>query len=255
MENKSSDRLLKILEYVILARQPLKLSEIAQGTCINQSTVLRYLTTLINNDYLRQDSETFKYSPTYKLKTLGNYIDVDSELSSIARPYLIKLSNEFGESVCMSKEENMHCIYIDTVQSTHMLATFQKKGSLSPMHCTGNGKLLLLNYNEEKLDKLISTRGLKRYTPYTITDKQELIAELDLIRKRGYAYDNQEREIGVRCIAFPVYNSNDEVIAGISVTGPVGRMTDEFLDPKINILRQAALSISRELGYYDFHEQ
>ena len=253
MENKSSNKLLKVLEFIVLKRQPLKLAEIAQGTNINQSTVLRYLTALISNNYIKQDSETLKYSPTYKLKTLANYIDIDQELRSVARPYLLELSKEFNESICISKEENMWSIYIDAIQSHHTLATFQKIGSLSPLHCTGNGKLLLLNYDADKLNQFISIRGLPRYTPYTITDKQKLVEELNKIRSRGYAYDNQERELGVRCIAFPVYNSQSKIIAGISVTGPINRMTDEFLQSKIKYLKHATEEIYIKLEYNSFN--
>lgn len=250
MESKSGDKLLKILEYVVLKEEPLRLLDVAKGMEMNTATALRYLTTLVNCGYIEQNAETLKYRPTYKIKGLATHINRDGELSMIARPYLESIAERMGESVCISVEANRKAVYIDVIHSTkNTLIAFQRAGTYSPLHCTGNGKLLLLNYTADELDQYIKETGLKKYTGHTITKRQALMKELAIVRKRGYAYDEQEREEGIRCIAFPIRNAEGRVIAGVSVSGPVERMTDETLNPNIPFLQDQVFQISRKMGY------
>lgn len=251
MESKSGDKLLKIMEYVILQEEPLRLLDVAKGMEMNSATALRYLTTLVNSGYIEQNPETLKYRPTYKIKGLATHINRDGELNMIARPYLENIAERVGESVCISVEANGKAVYIDVIHSTkNTLIAFQRAGTYSPLHCTGNGKLLLLNYTEEEIDHYIETTGLRKYTEHTITNKKVLMKELDLVRKRGYAYDEQEREDGIRCIAFPIRNAEGKVIAGVSVSGPIERMSDEILNPNISYLREQVMQISEKMGYH-----
>ncbi len=117
------------------------------------------------------------------------------------------------------------------------------------MHCTGVGKLILSDFPEEKIDEMISRKGLAKYTEYTIVTKEHLMQELDTIRKQGYAYDNQECELGARCIALPINDYSGHVIASISVTGPVGRMTDEFIQKNLPVISGVAKEISYQFGF------
>ena len=98
-------------------------------------------------------------------------------------------------------------------------------GLMNAMHCTGNGKLILQQYSDDQLNKLIAAKGLTRYTDHTITTKEALLDELEKIRKRGYAIDNEECEIGARCVACPICDYTGNIIAGVSITGPSTRIT------------------------------
>ncbi len=249
MENKTGDRLLNILEYVITAERPLRLIEIAKGLGINSSTALRYLNTLVLAGYVEQNQDSLKYLPTYKIQALANHINLKSDLRNYARPVLEKLAELFGESVCMSIEQNMRAVYIDTIRSIHSLTTFQEVGGTSPMHCTGNGKILMLNFSEEQIDEYIELRGLKKYTEYTITDKDSLMRELADIREKGFARDREEREYGVSCLSFPVYNYKNEVIAGVSITGPKERMAGITNDKHFTEARHLVSGLSVRFGY------
>ena len=117
------------------------------------------------------------------------------------------------------------------------------------MHCTGNGKLCLLNYSEEQLDRLICQRGLPRFTEYTLTTKEALMERLEEIRKVGYACDEEECEIGMRCLAYPIRDYTRRIIGGISITGPSSRLNSEVLMNKAHYLQTAAEEISSKLGY------
>lgn len=251
--NQSGEKLLNVLEFIILKGEPQRLQDVAGELGMNKSTALRFLKTLVNAGYIDQDPETSKYAATYKICALANKVDLYTELRKIARPYLEQLAKIFGESVNMAVEDKMTSVYVDVIRgSSQSLVTVQKIGNAAPMHCTGNGKVLLLNYSDQDLERLIRVKGLTKYTEYTLTTKEALKEELTKIRERGYAYDEQERELGARCLAFPIYGDKGKVIAGMSVTGPQNRMTDEMLLPKLEAFREITMEISHRLGYQAF---
>lgn len=248
--NKSAEKMLSIVEYMAKYGEPVRLLDISQALNINASTALRFLITLVNKNFVEQDCETLKYYLTYKICAIANKVNMHIDLRAVARPYMKELIVVFGESVCMSLEENMRSVYIEVVKdSSQTLMSMQNVGNPVPMHCTGNGKILLLNYSEDQIDRLIEVRGLTKYTDNTITNKWQLQKELDKIRERGYAYDEEEREIGSRCVAFPIYDDSGKVIAGLSITGPKDRLNDQFIEPRLEVFRKIAMEISRKMGY------
>jgi DNA-binding IclR family transcriptional regulator len=247
---QSGEKILSVLEYLILKQKPVRLLDIAKDMNMTNTSVTRYLNTLMDKKYVEQNQETLKYSATYKIVALANHVRTHTDLKQIARPYLEQLAKIFGESVNISVEESMRSVYIDVIRmSNSSLMTIQHVGNAAPMHCTGNGKILLLNYSDEDLDHFIETQGLPQFTKNTYVTKESLKEELNRIRERGYAYDDEEREVGIRCLAFPVYDVQGKIIAGVSVTGPKERMTDEFLEKRIDKFRDITLQISRKLGY------
>lgn len=144
----------------------------------------------------------------------------------------------------------MQMVYIDVVAGSHQtLMSLQQVGNVSPMHCTGNGKLALINYSDGRLDELIARRGLHRFTQNTLTTKAALKAELAAIRAEDVAYDREECELGIRCIACPIRDHTGAVVAGISITGPAVRMNDEMLAQLREPLHHAAVQISRSIGW------
>ncbi len=248
--NQSSDKLLKLLEFLSTQGDPLRLIDIAKALDMNSSTVLRFLTTLINNDYVAQEPETSKYYLTYKLCALGQQIKSHKQLSTTTAPYLQELAKTVGETCCLAINQNNQVVYIDVVESPgQIVKAMQRIGNIAPLHCTGIGKLLLTNYTEEQIDTLVNHVGLAKYTEKTLTTKEALLKELEEVKAKGYAYDNEECEIGTRCISFPIYDYSDKVIAGFSVTGPSIRLNDEFFDQWIPTLHALSLKLSHLFGY------
>ena len=248
--NQSSEKLLKLLEFLSTQGEPLRLIDIAKALDMNSSTVLRFLTTLINNDYVAQEPETSKYYLTYKLCALGQQIKGHKQLSTTTAPYLQELARNVGETCCLAINQGNQVVYIDVVESPgQIVKAMQRIGHIAPLHCTGIGKLLLTNYSEEQIDALIAHTGLTRYTDKTITTKEELLKELALVKSRGYAYDNEECELGTRCISFPIYDYSDRVIAGFSVTGPSVRLNDELFEKWIPYMHNLSIKLSHLFGY------
>ena len=254
LSNQSTEKALAILELLAQSSEPVRLRDLSRTLSINASTALRFLTTLQNCGYVEQEADTQRYYLTYKICRLANQVSSHTQLQSITHPYLQRLSEQFEEVLCVSVERDMTMVYVDVASGPEQtLMSLQRVGNTSPMHCTGNGKLLLLNYTPEQLDEMIRRKGLPRYTQNTITTREGLVLELERIRREGLAYDNEECEMGVRCLACPIYDHTGKVMAGMSVTGPASRMTDEKLQRIRGRLSEAAKKISEVFGYSPKH--
>ena len=116
------------------------------------------------------------------------------------------------------------------------------------MHCTGVGKALFIGMTNEEIDRVIAERGLKRYTPSTITNRDRLLQEIERARKEGVAYDNEELDIGVKCIAAPIFDRAGRVVASISISGPAQRFMPDAIPRMEAEVKKAAREISMTLG-------
>ena len=250
--NQSGEKLLKIMEFIADQGAPVRVLDIAKGMDSSSSTILRFLRTLEDCDYVGQDPSTLRYYLTFKVCSVADKVIASTDIRDIVHPYLRDLARMMGETVCLAVEDDLSVAYIDVVEGRFsIIRNMRRIGTAAPMHCTGMGKVLLFEADEEKLDRLVEEKGLERFTKNTITTRQDLERELAESRARGWAYDNEECELGARCIAFPIYNYTGKIVAAFSVTGLVARMSDAFLDARLDMLRQTAAQISRELGYAD----
>lgn len=249
-KNQSVERVFQIIEIMAQNRGAMRLQDIAEKLQLPASTVLRFLNTLMTYNYVNQDPETLKYSLSMKFCQIGDLVSSQISIRDIVRPYLVELSDQCKESACLAIEQDMEVVYIDVVDGPdNMLKAMQRIGRRAPLHSTGVGKLLLLNYDEAKLDVLISQKGLPSLTEHTITTKDSLIEELKNIGTNGYAFDNEECEIGAKCVAAPLKDYTGKIIASISVSGPVSRMTGNKLESIKEAVIRAAKIISQKLGY------
>ena len=248
--NQSTDKVLAILELLSHSSEPLRLIDIAHRLNFNSSTALRFLNSLEQNGYVHKDKETLKYRMTYKICGLASHVSSSTDLVMIASQPLRDLSALLRECACLAVEQDYSIIYIYVSDGPgQILRTTQRIGKEAPMHCTGIGKMILSDFPEERIDEMIARRGLTKYTEHTLITKEQLMEELQAIRSRGYAYDNEECELGARCIAVPIRNYSGHVIASISVTGPTGRMTDAFIQANLPRILSTANEISYQFGY------
>jgi DNA-binding IclR family transcriptional regulator len=229
--NKSLNRALRIIELLAHNKGPMKLQLIAEKTKIPESTVLRILNTLITNKYAQQDSDTKKYFLSLKFSYIGNLISSQLSIRDVVKPFLVELSEKSRESTCLAVEQDAMAVYIDYVDGPDsLLKTLHLIGRAAPLHCTGVGKSLLLNYSAEDLDRYIKKKGLEPLTEHSIKTKEQLVHEIEKVKSQGYAIDDEECEDGVRCVAAPVRDYMGKVIASISVTGPKSRLTMERVE-------------------------
>ncbi len=141
-------------------------------------------------------------------------------------------------------------LYVDKIESSQTIRMFSKIGNRAPMYCTGVGKVLLSGMNQEQFEQVADNTNFIVKTPSTITSKEQLSIELELIRNQGFGLDNVEHEAGIRCIAAPIFDSEGKVIASFSIAGPSNRITMERINNElIEIIKKTSLEISRILGY------
>jgi DNA-binding IclR family transcriptional regulator len=215
-----------------------------------QSTLLRFLNTYIDFGYVGQDPATSCYYLTLKLAELGSRTQQNFPFQSSLVKYIKQVSETFGESSSLCIEQNMQMLYIATEEGPgRILRTLNRIGHVAPMHATGVGKLHLLNYSDEQLADLKKKQGLLKLTDHTITELSALKKELAVIRRAGYAMDNEECEVGVRCIAVPVRNYQNMVVAGISISAPVTRLDKKRTEEIILFLKDISVRASREMGW------
>jgi len=253
--NQSSDKLLKLIEFLAVQSKPLRLTDIANSLNMNSSTALRFLTALIHNGYVMQESETSKYYLTYKLCALGQQVRNHRELPEALKLQLREIANTTGETVCLAVNQNDSVVYIDVVEATgQIVKATQRIGSIAPLYCTGIGKLFLSTYTNEEIDRVLGAQELIKFTEKTIVEREALLAEIAKVKELGYAKDDEECEIGTRCLSFPIYDHSGNLKAGFSVTGPTGRLTDECMEKWIPYLREVSAKLSGDLGFNNLGE-
>lgn len=248
--NQSAEKLLALLEVMSTLDEPARLQDLSASLGMNASTVLRFLNPLLQRGYVAQEPESNRYQLTYKLCGLANNIASRTGIRNIAFPYLRNVSHIFQESANLSIERDMALVYVEVINYPgKSLTMMQRIGHVAPLHCTGSGKILLAEYTPQMLEQYVKVKGMQGFTSHTITDLDDLKAALDGIRDLGYAFDNEECEDGARCIAAPVRDYTGNVVAGISVSGPVTRMTDEHIYTNLPYLMDAARQISFRMGW------
>ena len=246
----SSDKLLAILECIAESRMPMRLQDLAERSGMSQSTVLRYLRTLQNANYVYQDEQTLRYALTWKLCGLTEHLNSYLGLRNIATPFVNQLANDLRAGVCLVVSQDYHCLYLDCIDHPDTAgAPLQFIGKRAPLHVTSSGKMLLSACTQAQIDDYIAQKGLTRYTDNSITTRERLMEELDAIRTQGFSTDMEECEIGHRCVSYPIYCYNGTVYAALSVFGDVACMNEEFVRQLHPQMKAVAEEISRRLGY------
>jgi DNA-binding IclR family transcriptional regulator len=241
-------KVLSIFELLDHSPGGLQLRDIAEQAKLNKSTAYRFLAHLEKAGYLVRDSAgAYLIGP--RLVRLGSGSTYQSTICKVSRPILETLWHESGETVNLGVLDGREILYLDVLESPHSFRLVSQIGMRRPVHCTGLGKAILAWQPASFRDELLATTKLERLTPHSITRSTDLIAELGRIQRRGYAIDNEEVELGARCVAAPVLDSSGYVAAGVSVSGPVTRMSRTRTNETANAVKRAALKISQHLGY------
>jgi len=227
-------------------------SEIAKKLHLNKSTVTRLLCSLEKAGFLQRNNKTAEYRLTHRLFRIGSIYINQIGLHSEAMPLLSELASSCKETVHLAVLNEFEVFYLDKVESSQSIGMMSRIGNKSPAYCTGVGKVMLAHLSKEDLERFFCSTELKRHTSNTITDPVKLRRHLDKIRELGYATDNAEHEAEVKCVAAGIRDNSKEVVAGISVSGPVFRMSAERMKSElIPAVKQTARMISRRLGYFE----
>lgn len=246
---QSVDRTLTLLEVLSDYSDGLGITEISDLVGLHKSTVHRLISTLIYKGYVVQDKESNKYKITFKLFELGSKKVDKLDLLKISKPYTKMLMESINEVVHLIIREEADIVYIDKVEANNTISMKSRIGNRAPMYCTATGKAMLAFLPKDEILKVWHSSKIAKLTENTITDFITFKKELQAIRENGYAIDNEENEIGVKCVGAPIFNMSGDVVAAISVTGPVTRITDDKIDFISKEVIQCTKLISKDMGY------
>ncbi|TMH80872.1 MAG: IclR family transcriptional regulator [Betaproteobacteria bacterium] len=224
------------------------ISDLAKRLGLAKSTVHRLASTLLEQGILEQNSSDGKYHLGLALFELGAMVRRKMDFTMEARPFLRTLMEKTGETVHLAILDHDSILYIITHESKQALRMGSKVGTRGPVHSTAVGKALLAFLPEDELERIIAL-GLPASTPRTIIDPKALRRELATVRARSYAVDDEESEIGLRSIAAPIRIYSGNVVAAISIAGPVHRMARKALLGWVRDLVEAAEAVSQRLGW------
>lgn len=245
---QSVDRALAVLE--ILARDGhAGVSEIAEEMGIHKSTVSRLLGSLVTREIVHQNSERGKYQLGFGILRLASSIPGRLSLVREARDVLESLAEEFKETVNLAVLRSNYAVNVDQAMGPSTLATYDWVGSLTPLHATSSGKVLLAALTADERERILNETGLPARTQRTITNRDKLEKQLIDVAHAGYAVVLEEFEIGLNSMAVPVYNHLGTVIGAVSISGPAFRFDPEKTPGLIEGLGQAGLKISANMGY------
>lgn len=225
---QSVDRTFQLLETISLHPQGMQLTELASQTGLNKSTAYRLLASLIAHGYVIKGSRNNTYHISLKLYELGCRAANSAGFLAVAAPVLRALAAETYEAIHFVLREENSVVYLykeEPVQSgIHMASHI---GLRNPMYCTGVGKAILAFLPEVEKRLIVENTVYEMFTPHTLHTPQALLADLELIRNRGYAFDEEEHELGISCIAAPIKNKQGIAYAAISISAPTSRLEYE----------------------------
>jgi IclR family KDG regulon transcriptional repressor len=231
------------------AEPELGVSELASRLGVGKSTVHRLLGTLKQEGFVQQNPRTGRYALGLRLLDLGAQAAARLDLRESAAPFLDDLRNRTGETTHIAVLDGAEVVYVERRESPRTLRLFGQVGRRNAAHCTSTGKVLLAHLPARRLEALLETMPLEPRTPSTITDRQQLREELAKVRTLGYATNVNESEIGIASIAAPIRDATGEVVAAISVAGPLPRFEGPAGRAFVTATVGAAGDISERLGY------
>jgi DNA-binding IclR family transcriptional regulator len=260
MKNERPKNLVQTIERVafifdILSNYPngLSLGELSLQSNLPKGTVHRLLASMAYFDFIRQETTTKNYHLGFKLVELGNGLLSQIDLRSEARPFLIDLSDKVRETVHLVVLDSDKALYIDKVDmhpKASGLQMISRLGSRIALHSSSVGKVMLAYMERERGHRILERIDLKKKTEFTIIDVKQLKEHLAQVHTKGYAIDDEENEVGIRCVAAPIYDESGTVNAAMSISGPTTRITLERIETELkDCVCATAEQISEKIGF------
>ena len=251
MENKNpiqvADRLFLVLE-TLADTGSVTLADLCRQLDLNKSTLHRLLSSLIYMGYVKQDGETGKYSLSLKLLGLSNKLLVHMDILDAVRPSLKVLAQETGETVHFVQLDGVEAVYIYKEESTqNSVRMVSKVGSRIPLYCSGVGKAIAADMDQSQIQSIWEHSTIRKLTPHTIIDYTQFLEKIKEAREKGYALDDEENELGVRCIAVGLPDYLGRAKYAFSISAPASRMTDQRLEELAQILLKTKQEILKNM--------
>lgn len=259
MEKKTSNqtvsKLVQLISCISQSRTPMRLQDISDSIGVPTATAFRYLNALMEEGLVFQDAATNRYAMTWRICEYGKLVRNHMTIRTLSGNLVNELSVKLSLGVCLVIERAMECVYLDCVYDPESISDgvpLQRIGLQAPIHAVSSGKLFLTEYSESDIDLLISQKGLIQLTEKTITNKEDLLEELQRTRNNKYALEDQECEPGLRCVSVPIYDYSGRIAAALSCFGKVENLPFEHIqDNVLPELKEVAGEISFRMGHHD----
>lgn len=246
---QSVEKALLLVELLAEENREMTLTEISQRSGWPKSTVHGLLATLRDYRYIDQSEMSGGYRLGVRFFEVGNVVASSWDIRRVAMPFMKELNIRFGEMVQLATEESGEVLYLEKVESNHLIRIVSEIGRRLPMHCSGLGKAMLAYMSSSEVKRIVTRHGLQKLTPRTITTLPQLEKELLITRRRGYAVDDREIMEGLRCVAAPVFVESGGVRYAVSISGMYNNMAGPRLEEMVVAVKEAAREISRNMGY------
>ncbi|HKM61214.1 MAG TPA: IclR family transcriptional regulator C-terminal domain-containing protein [Acidisphaera sp.] len=245
---QSLTRAIGILDAIAASHDGLTLTAVAQAVGLAPSTAHRLLTTLQQARFVRFEAVGGVWQVGVRAFTIGSAFLHTRDIALIARPHLRALMEASGETANLYVPEEGEAICIAQVESRRMMRAIARPGGRAKLHCSGAGKAMLAHLQAREVDRVLAPHGLPAMTARTLTSRRALHADLAATRARGYAIDDEEHEIGLRCIAAAALDEHGSPLAGISISGPSARIDDRRMEALGTLVAAAARAITEASG-------
>lgn len=244
-----------VLDLVAGFGRPVRFTELLEKSEFPKATLYRFLQTLTSQGMLAYDLDRQTYSLGVRLVRLAHVAWQQSSLAPVARPHVDALSREIGETVHLAQLDNAQVLYVDKRNAAEPIEMYSQAGKVGPAYCTGVGKAMLAFLAEPELQRVLLQQSFHRFTDNTLTTAEQLCTELAAIRARGFAFDEEEHEPGIICIAMPILSTASRVHGALSVTTSTSRKSIEELSGLAPALSRAARAISEDAEAWRFPDQ
>jgi DNA-binding IclR family transcriptional regulator len=249
------ERALAMLEAVAQVPEGLSNAEISRKLQIPKSSASYILRTLEKQAYLKRDPETGKYRVGLKILSLSRGALSGIDVREVALPIMRHLVEKTELTCHLAILDGPEAVYIEKVEPQGFIRMDTWVGRRMRVHATSVGKALVAHIPQEKLEKILADRGMERRTPKTITTVSRLLKDLEKVRAQGYAVDDEENNIGARCLGAPVFNQSGAIEASIGLSGTTGQVNAQTMPRILEALKDAARHVSMQLGYRAPHRR
>ena len=246
---RSVAQVLRVLDYLETCSAGASVTEVAEALDVHKSTASRLLASMRTEGYVTRSELTGQYSLGIRVVELAKAKLDQFDIRTHARPYLEELSRRTEETIHLAIMEGDRLVYIDKIDTTHIFVMRSRIGSRIPAYCTALGKAILAALPESERNAIMEKTQFRAYTPKTITKPKVLKEHLQEVARQGFAFDDEENEEGMRCVAAPIRNHSGEVVGAISVSAPIFRMPEEKMHETGLLVKEVCAGLSASLGY------
>ncbi len=243
---------LSVLDAVASYGRPVRFGELLADSPFPKATLYRLMQVLTKQSMLTYDPDRQTYAPGLRLVRLAHAAWQSASLAPVARPYLEALSAEVGETVHLAQLDGGQVLYVDKINARDPLQMYSQAGKVGPVYCTGVGKAMAAFLPVADQEKLLLQQSYHPFTAHTLSTPDDLRGELNAIHERGHAYDREEHEPGIICVAVPIVTRAGRVLGAVSVTSSTERTSLAGLDAHLPRIHAAVSSIAGEAQDWRF---